>query len=177
MRLPTLRTGLAIAVAAAAAAVLTPIAAAQAAPATTPACATAGLVIWMRPGGVAAGTAFFTLNFTNLSGHSCTLDGHPGVSAVSLRGARVGSSAGWAAPSPARVTIPNDDSAYALVRYSDVIVIGSGPKPCDEVYAAGLRIFPPGQTAAKTVPFPLQACTRPIVYMTVGPVQKNQPPA
>jgi len=61
------------------------------------------------------------------------------------------------------------------VRYSDVIVSGSGPSPCDAVVSAGLKVFPPGQTAGKTVPLPLPACTRPVVYMTVGSVQKDQP--
>jgi hypothetical protein len=152
------------------------IAAAPAPTASTPPCATAGLVIWMTPGGVAAGTAFFSLNFTNLSGRACTLDGHPGVSAVSLSGRQVGSPAGWDSPAPTVVTIANDATAYALVRYSDVIVGNSGPKPCDATLSAGLRVFPPGQTAAKTVPFPLEACTRLIVYMNVGPVQAKQPP-
>ncbi len=42
--------------------------------------------------------------------------------------------------------------------------------------SAGLRVFPPGQTASKVVPFPLPACTRKnVVYMYVEPVQKNPP--
>jgi hypothetical protein len=185
MRLPTLRPSkftpvaiLAGAAALACCATLAPAAASEAAPrpaASTPPCTTADLVIWMTPGGAAAGTAFFSLNFTNLSGRACTLDGHPGVSAVSLRGRRVGSPAGWDAPAPSVVKIANDGTAYALVRYSDVIVGNNGPTPCDAVVSAGLRVFPPGQTAAKTVPFPLDACTRSIVYMNVGSVQAKQP--
>src|ERR1022692_3076667 len=61
--------------------------------ATAPRCATAGLVVWMDTNGDgAAGTIFYTLKFTNLSGHACTLFGHPGVSAVSLSGGRIGHS-------------------------------------------------------------------------------------
>lgn len=141
-----------------------------------PACATSGLVVWLTSDGVAAGTAFYTLNFTNESGHACTLTGHPGVAAVSLAGHQVGAPAGWEPPAAHTVRLANNGTAYALVRYSDVIVGNSGPKPCDAVYTAGLRVFPPGQTAARTVPLPLQACTRTnVVYMTVEPVQKNPP--
>lgn len=150
--------------------------AAQAAAAPVPACATSGLVIWLTSKGVAAGTAFYLLNFTNLSGHACTLVGHPGVAAVSLTGHQVGAPAGWAPPAAHVVRLANDATAYALIRYSDVITGGGGPKPCDAVVSAGLRVFPPGQTAAKQVPLPLPACTRPhVVYMNVEPVQKTPP--
>jgi hypothetical protein len=176
---------LAGAAALACAAVLAPVATltASASPATpaataaTPRCATAGLVIWMTTDGAAAGTAFYTLNFTNLSGHACTLDGHPGVVAASLRGRNLGSPATWTPPGARLVRIANHGTAYALVRYSDVIAGGGGPRPCHAVVSAGLRVDPPGQSASKVVPFPLPACTaRNLAYMSVQPVQKTQPP-
>ncbi len=171
----------AAALAASAAPAATAVTAASAATAAatttaTPACATSGLVIWLTEDGAAAGTAFYTLNFTNLSGHACTLKGHPGVAAASLAGARVGAPAGWEPPAAHVVRLAPDATGYALVRYSDVITGGGGPKPCDAVLSAGLRVFPPGQTASKVVPFPLPACTRKnVVYMYVEPVQKNPP--
>jgi hypothetical protein len=152
-------------------------AASAAAVASTPACATSGLVIWMQPGGVAAGSAFFTLMFTNLSGHACTLDGHPGVAAASLAGHRIGTPAAWNPPGPRLVRLASGGTAYAVLQYSDVITGGGGPRPCHAVTAAGLQVYPPGQTTAKVVPIPLTACTtRGLVYMTVRPVQKTQPP-
>jgi hypothetical protein len=39
--------------------------------------------------------AEYYLEFTNLSGHACTLAGYPGVSAVGLSGGQLGSPAGW----------------------------------------------------------------------------------
>lgn len=162
------------------AAALTPAAAlaASSAPASSaavPACATSGLVIWLTSGGAAAGTAFYTLNFTNESGHACTLDGHPGVAAANLAGHRVGAPANWDPPAAHQVRLANGATGYALIRYSDVITGGSGPRPCNAVLSAGLRVFPPGQRAAKVVPLPLRACTTKEVYMTVEPVQKNPP--
>ena len=62
-------------------------------------------------------------------------------------------------------------------QYSDVVTGGSGPQPCDAVTAAGLRVYPPDQTASKIVPFPLKACTSSgLVYMGVAPVQQARPP-
>src|ERR1700733_14616032 len=56
-----------------------------------PACQTGGLVTWLDTNGNGtAGSIFYTLNFTNLSGRRCTLRGYPGVSAVNLRGQQIG---------------------------------------------------------------------------------------
>jgi Protein of unknown function (DUF4232) len=182
MRLPSrFSHRLAGAAALACAAALTPAAAIAAAPAPAagpPKCATSGLVIWLTQDDAAAGSAFFTLNFTNLSGHTCTLGGHPGVSAVSLGGRKLGSPADWVPSAAHSVTLANSATGYALLQYSDVITGGGGPKPCKPVTAAGLRVYPPGQTAAKTVPIPLTACTTSgLVYMTVRPLQKTPPPS
>src|ERR1700760_2636144 len=69
-------------------------AATRASAAATPACQTGGLVVWINTqGNGTAGTIFYTLNFTNLSGHPCTLRGFPGVSAVNLRGGMLGRAA------------------------------------------------------------------------------------
>jgi len=50
------------------------------------------------------------------------------------------------------------------------------PSACGPRTAAGLRVFPPNQTRAKTIPFPFAACSargpKAPVYMTVGPVTK-----
>jgi hypothetical protein len=51
------------------------------------------------------------------------------------------------------------------------------PRPCRAVTAAGLLVYPPGQTTSKIVPIPLTACTTSgLVYMTVRPVQKAPSP-
>jgi Protein of unknown function (DUF4232) len=168
------------------AAALTPVAAlaatasapAGAATAGTPGCATAGLVVWMNTqGSGAAGSIFYTLRFTNLSGHACTLRGYPGVSAVSLGGRQLGSPAAWGPPGTHVVRLANRATAYAVLQYSDVVTSNSGPEPCDAANAAGLRVYPPDQTASKIVPFPLTACTRGgLVYMSVRPLQAAPPP-
>jgi hypothetical protein len=141
--------------------------------AITPRCPASGLVIWMdTPGSGAAGSVFYTLKFTNLSGHACTLDGHPGVSAVGLSGRQVGRPAAWDPPAARTVTLANGATAYVVLQYSNVVASNSGPRPCRPVMAAGLRVYPPGQTASKIVPVPLKACTTSVTYMGVRAVQQ-----
>jgi hypothetical protein len=136
------------------------------------ACATAGLVVWAYAdyGGGYAGGYAYTLGFTNLSGHACTLRGHPGVSAVSLAGQQLGSPAGRGGGTPATVTLASGATATARLD------IGDAGAWCQPVTAAGLRVYPPGQRAAKIVPIPFGACPHAgPVWMGVGPVQNTGP--
>jgi len=62
-----------------------------AAAASTPRCATSGLVIWLdTQGSGAAGSIYYRVELTNLSGHTCTLVGYPRVAAVNLGGHQLG---------------------------------------------------------------------------------------
>jgi hypothetical protein len=198
LHLPTHSPGrLAGAVALACAAALTPAAAlaaagssaAPAAAAGTPRCATSGLVVWLDvpPGGHYAGGGEYYLEFTNLSGHACTLHGYPGVSAVSLTGRQIGSPAGWGAPATTTVRLAAGATATADLRIADPGVYGHRcllPPPWQQPWrgwtqltAAGLRVYPPNQFASKVVPYPFGACahTGP-VYIHAGPVMPGGPP-
>ena len=129
-----------------------------AAAAQTTACETPGLVIWLDTNGkTTAGTTFFKLHFTNLSGHACTLNGFPFLFAIDLKGHQVGRRAVFQKPAPHLVTIPNGKTATAVLGIVDT---GDFPRSvCRPVTAAGLRVFPPNQTRAKTVPFPFSTCS------------------
>lgn len=124
--------------------------------ATTPPCETGGLVIWMNTqGNGTAGTIFYTLNFTNLSGHACTLRGFPGVSAVKLGGGQLGKPGSRDTGQTVKtITIGNGRTAHATL---GIVDIGALPN-CPPTTAAGLRVFPPDQTASKVIPFPFPAC-------------------
>ena len=138
----------------------------------TPACATSGLDVWLNTQGQgAAGTIFYKLNFTNLSGSTCTLFGYPGVSGTNLVGTQLGSPAVREIVTPHTVTLANGATAFAQVG-----IVQPGlfpPSKCGPVTAAGLRVFPPNQTKSERVPFPFGACakTGPL-YLRVTPVQK-----
>jgi hypothetical protein len=187
MQLSTLSTlsprRLAGAAATACAAALIPVAALAAtaspsAPATavsTPGCPTSGLVVWLSNEQGAAGTFYYTLNFTNLSGHACTLRGHPGVSTVNLGGSQIGRPARWGNPgnAPLRtVRLARGATATAVLAVTDVY---NFPRTaCRQTTAAGLRVYPPNQLASKLVPYPIRACSARQVFMTAGVVQKQR---
>lgn len=123
-------------------------------------CTTSGLVIWLdTQSNGAAGSFYYSLKLTNLSGHTCTLLGYPGVSGVDLAGHRLGSAARRnAVYAPHVVTLANGRTASVTLRITDVGVYS--PSMCGATTAAGLRVYPPGETASKIVPFPFQACSK-----------------
>lgn len=146
--------------------------------AATAACKASGLVAWLNTtGDGAAGSSYYMLEFTNLSGHSCTLDGYPGVSGVNLAGHRLGSAASRnPAHAPRVITISSatnlnavNSSAVAVLRITDV---GNYPQAmCRPVSAAGLRIYVPGARTATVIPFPFRACSRSgPIYLSVEAV-------
>jgi hypothetical protein len=138
--------------------------------AAAPACATSGLDVWLdTQGSGAAGHTYYRLNFTNLSGGTCTLFGYPGVSGVTLAGAQLGSAAARVGATEHTVTLASGATTHALLGVTNAGVID--PSLCHPVTAAGLRVYPPGQTASRKVPFPFPACARSgPAYLTIYPV-------
>jgi uncharacterized protein DUF4232 len=149
---------------AACAAVLTP-AAALAAPthpaaqhAAAPKCGVSDLRVWLGiPGDGAAGSVFYQLEMSNVSNHTCTLFGFPGVSAVGMGGGQLGSPAVRDAGDPEKlVTLGHGATAHVLLR---IVNVGAfPPAQCHPVSAIGLKVFPPNDTGSATVPFSFQAC-------------------
>ncbi len=146
-----------------------------------PACTSSGLVVWLDTmGNGTAGSTYFDLEFTNLSGHSCVLTGYPGVSGVDLNAHQLGSAASRNAEhGAAPITLNSGTSANmagatatAVLRITDVANFPSST--CKQVTAAGLRVYPPGQTASKLIPFPFRACSRSgPTYLSVEAIQKG----
>jgi Protein of unknown function (DUF4232) len=174
-------TAIACAAALAPAAAFAATSASPHATASVPSCATSRLVVWLNvpPGNDYAGGAYYYLEFTNQSGHTCTLRGYPGVSAVSLNGSQLGSPAGWGSPATTTVTLASGATASSKLQIADTGNFGTQcfvhpPAPGHPGIlptAAGLRVYPPNQTASKVVPYPLRACahTGP-VYIGASPV-------
>jgi hypothetical protein len=154
--------------------------------ATTRPCTTSNLVIWLNTvGSGAAGSSYYNLNFTNLSAHSCTLKGYPGVSGVSLANDQVGSSAARDnAVAPAVITLTSARTARGLESAStrntatvilQITEVENYPiSMCSQISAAGLRVYPPGQSASKVIAFPFAACAKGGPrYLHVEAVQKD----
>lgn len=161
-----------------AASLITPAAGAAggAAPRATPkACTTKQLVTYLTGANGAAGTTYYTLNFTNLGG-ACTLHGYPGVSAVSHSGHILGSAArrqkvGRAKTVTLRAAKVGNPSS-ATVTLAVVQALNFPAARCHPVNAAGLRVYPPNQRTSETIPLPFTACShRGPIYLKIGAVK------
>lgn len=133
-------------------------ASASAAPAAIPGCTTGNLAVWVNADSEngAAGTTFFNLDFTNISGHTCHLFGYPGVSATNANGKQLGSPARRDNGVPAKfVNIPPGGTAHSTLGYVDVVV----DPTCHPATASFLKVFPPSDTAARHAFFDLRVCT------------------
>ena len=96
-----------------------------------------------------------------------------GVSAVGLNSGQVGARARWGNPGNAKlrtVKLGNGATATAVLAITDVGVFPA--KTCRQVMAAGLRVYPPGQSASRVIPYPFSACSTRQPFMTAGLVQK-----
>jgi hypothetical protein len=145
--------------------------------AATPKCAAnAGgpsLAVWVAvdQGNGAAGTIYYPLEFTNLSAHSCSLHGFPGVSAIDRGGRQLGSPAGWDSRTSNTVILAPGATAHAVLEYHDA-VIGQSPGCHSVSTASELRVYPPDQRTATHAFFDLQACSHAgPIYIDVGPIQ------
>ena len=160
-------------------------AAAPAAPAVAahrdaPVCKTSGLDIWAAAnrGSAYAGGYYDTIYLTNMSGRTCTVFGHAGVSAANLAGKEIGSPAGWVGPAPKRVTLAQDATASILVQVGDPANYGptcfqpGTGHPGRVPLAAGLRVYPPDQFTSKVASLPVLACYHHgPVWIHVGPAR------
>ncbi|HVR04885.1 MAG TPA: DUF4232 domain-containing protein [Solirubrobacteraceae bacterium] len=138
-------------------------------------CSTPGMSVWIeKPAGNGAlGSRYYYLRFTNLSGHTCELRGVPGVSAVSLSGARLGAPAGHVpARGPAQILKTGATTSAQLKITVAGAVIGCHPR-----LSAGLRIYPPDNTVSRIVPFPAETCPQRFMFVSeVGPNEELEYP-
>jgi Protein of unknown function (DUF4232) len=126
-----------------------------------PPCQSSGIDDWLDTnGGGAAGTIFYHVEFTNLSGHACTLQGFPFVFAVNLSGHQIGNRAVFNHAFPATMaTVANGRTIHAVL---GIVNTGNfATSACKPVTAAGLEVFAPTgiNEVGRTVPFPFSACS------------------
>lgn len=132
--------------------------AAPSAPAAIPKCASANLAVWvnLESAGVALGTVYYHLDFTNISGHTCHLLGYPGVSATNVSGRQLGRAAIEEAGVPAKIIdITPGGTVHAVLGYVDA-ALSPG---CHPVTSGLLRVFPPNDTGARFAFFDVPVCT------------------
>jgi hypothetical protein len=148
-------------------------AAATAAPAAPPPATTASLRVWLGLGAGenTAGSTYYPLEFTNISGHTVTVRGFPGVSAIGQTG-QLGSPAGWERTTPTvTVTLIPGATAHTLLQIADAANYG-GVK---QATAYALKVYPPGQKTATEImfTFPALAVKGPVYLHVVGPIEPH----
>lgn len=133
----------------------------------SPPCSAANTQIWLGNGGGGgfAGGYLLPLEFSNVGHRTCTLYGYPGVSAY--RGAlrQVGPAASRMREPHAMVTLAPRATGHASLRITDWGAVCSSP-----VSADGLKVYAPGQRAAKTIGTPVTVCVNRAV-LAVGAVR------
>lgn len=128
-------------------------------PAPVPQCATLALRVSIGPANGAAGSIYYPLEFTNISGATCTMYGYPGVSFVASPG---GSQLGGPAVrdpafSPSLVRLLPGAVAHASLQ---VVIAANYPAAkCKPVTAHYLRIYPPDQFTPRYLAFTARTCT------------------
>jgi len=155
------------------------------------ACRSAGLAAWLGVGpdhGTTAGSdavprvgamssmkteVFYTLEFTNVSGQTCSLYGYPQVLAFA-GGHQIGSPAITdTSVRPSTVTLAPDATAHATLRYT--VTASFQARACRQVTVPELRVYPPQSTQAVVVPLSFPACSRRgVEFLSVDPVQPRE---
>ncbi len=159
MKIRTLLAPLVAAALLAVAALASTSSAAGPAPVTAKPCTASTTVVWAgpEPGGGAAGSVYYRIEFTNLSTATCTLSGYAKVNAVDLKGGRIGAFATHETGKKAKtVTLAPGSSASATLRIVDALNFPANK--CKATMAAGLRVSLPGGHGNKIAPLAFETC-------------------
>ena len=141
----------------------------------TPSCATRDLKVAAGLAQGAAGSVYQVIDFTNISGATCTLFGYPGVAlAGGSPVTQVGLAASRSGTSPARlVTLRAGSTANALLRITEALNYPSSK--CHPVPTTYLQIYPPNQTTPVYLGYKATACSDTSVnLLSVGVVQAGK---
>ena len=140
------------------------------------ACAPAALRIRLdtAAAGVAAGTYYVPLEFTNTSSRACELTGYPAVALTSgVTGRQIGTEAAVDRSVKATaVLLQPGGIAHAWLGIADVANFPA--KTCRPITAAGFRVVVPGSESASYLAHPVPACKEPARdggILVVRPVQ------
>ncbi|BAU96384.1 hypothetical protein N24_2122 [Corynebacterium suranareeae] len=114
-------------------------------------CATSDLDISTGQQQGAAGSILLDINFTNAGSQECTLQGFPGISFVGMdNGTQIGAPAARENSNTPVITLEPGESTYASIRISRAENYDAAE--CSLEPVDGIRIYPPGETAAAYLP-------------------------
>jgi hypothetical protein len=139
--------------------------------ATVGPCQTRHLDVWYgEPGNGAAGSTYWDIELSNIGTHACTLDGYPGLVALSVNGPPLGSAAAHTSgTTPHLVTLAaKGGTAHVILRSVNP---GFLEPACHAGTAGVLRFTPPGQHASVLIPLQIGVCkNHGPIFMYVWPV-------
>lgn len=119
----------------------------------------------------AAGSNYTTIDFTNITGVTCTLYGYPGVS---LAGGTPVHQIGAAAsrdPFPAKTLVTLAPGQVSHLQLQISHAANYPPAQCDAMNTTYLQIYPPNQTTPIYFSYRSRGCAKPIRLLTVSAVQ------
>ncbi len=127
--------------------------------------------------GVAAGSSYLPLDFTNIGAASCRLAGFPQVSvATSSSGKQLGAAGTLdRSATAAEMVLSAGQSAHIWLRFLDIADIPAAQ--CHPVAAAGLRVSLPGQRPGTFVAHSMTTCARSVAGTDVLTVEPFRPGA
>lgn len=124
-----------------------------------PECGDADILIYQQPGGAFMGHTAVAFGFVNTGGHTCYLQGYPGVDALDKSGrvllsatrtlnGMIGESYDGSVPltAPPRVVVAPRHTVLAVLEWVDVDPIGGVPGGCLVPYATSLLVTAPDST-------------------------------
>jgi hypothetical protein len=119
-------------------------------------CYQSELRAWLGvPGGGAAGSTYYELELSNISGQTCALYGYPGVSALTS-GNQDGSAADRSTSHPKTlVLLAPGATSHVILQVTDAGNFSS----CQVVTANELRVYAPGDYGSLIIPFSFPACS------------------
>ena len=134
-------------------------------------CPTRSLQVKLGVSQGTAGSVYTTIDFTNISGVTCTLYGYPGVSLQTAKPLhQIGKPAKENSATPRKlVTLQPQTTANALLQ-----IVDAGnypPSTCGPTTAHYLQVYPPNQTTPAYIKYKTQACSKPVRLMTVNVVK------
>jgi hypothetical protein len=134
------------------------------------ACQFSALKVALGPGNAAAGSQIIPIQFTNVSGSTCTLYGFPGVSFTGETYAVQVGPAGTRNRTSTEevVTLQPGAVASALIKIVNAQNYPAGK--CGLTTASGIKVYPPNLTSAVGLPFNGFACVHKYNVLTVNAV-------
>jgi uncharacterized protein DUF4232 len=144
------------------------------APAGQSQCLTTDLRLTVGASNGAAGTIYYPLDLTNISGSACTMYGYPGVAFVSSPGGhQVGVPASRRdTPAPALITLAPGETAHSTLAVSNVLIGNNCLR--HQVQVHWVQVYPPDQFSALYAPLSRLGCADPsLVTMGVTAVSSG----